>query len=243
MLDRFSCKQQVTVREWFSWQRIAGAIIALVVQIAVLYVLSPTIGLRHRVEGPEHVIYVALPQIRTILGSTNASYRGILSSQASESAMPHIHLYVPRLNLLSMQNMHFYQTVTQPTGFSGLATALFGCPLDGQSIVTAETSKPCLHQNVASIKYDPETFHRLDISHARYAQRWSYELGKEKGPLLLPCMNPSGLAISVGTLVCIGDLIVNGYHPDHDYFGSYQSVEGSRKNAHAERMEELTAIH
>lgn len=45
------------------------------------------------------------------------------------------------------------------------------------------------------------------------APRWAREKAKKNAPPLLPCMSPQAAGISLGTLLCLGDGLINGFDP------------------------------
>lgn len=101
---------------------------------------------------------------------------------------------------------------------SGVGRALFGCALG--KAMTAEARQRCRTAGAIMPKQGgPNVL--IGPEHARHATRWAYDLAKKKAPLLLPCMSPHAALPSLGTLLCLGDMLVNGYHPDKDMVGSY----------------------
>lgn len=45
------------------------------------------------------------------------------------------------------------------------------------------------------------------------APRWAREKAKKNAPPLLPCMSPQAAGVSLGTLLCLGDGLINGFDP------------------------------
>ncbi len=46
------------------------------------------------------------------------------------------------------------------------------------------------------------------------AQRWAREKARNNAPALLPCMSPQAAGISLGTVLCVGNGLVNGFKPE-----------------------------
>jgi hypothetical protein len=58
--------------------------------------------------------------------------------------------------------------------------------------------------------------------------RFTFALATRQAPLLLPCFNGGGVGVSIWTLYCFGDAIVNGFDTERPMFVTYADMELER---------------
>ncbi len=99
----------------------------------------------------------------------------------------------------------------QPNTF-GLQTALSACAPENYDMASAEVRTVCAkigalltndrgHFGVAQDVADPK--------------HWHTELARKEAPYLAPCMSSKGVGVSLGTLLCVYDILMHGYNPEN----------------------------
>ena len=110
---------------------------------------------------------------------------------------------------------YFYHYSSPPTAgqsnLDGLRFALLSCAPENLGNLPSELREQCDRIDAALFAGRDALPEALRIKHSG---RWEAELLLKQTPQLLPCASPNGLGVSLGTLLCIADLIRNGYRPE-----------------------------
>jgi len=101
-------------------------------------------------------------------------------------------------------------SVQQPD-LQGLSLALSACGPENLGNLPPELREQCDRINTVLLAGRDAL---PNAPHVKNARRWEAELLLKQTPQLLPCASPNGIGVSLGTLLCIADLIQNGYRPE-----------------------------
>lgn len=94
----------------------------------------------------------------------------------------------------------------------GLHLNFFNCALDNLGNLPPEERARC---TIALKKHDNNAVDfAKHTNDSHNAARWARRLARQQNPLLLPCANPYAAGISLGTLMCVGKGIFNGFDID-----------------------------
>jgi hypothetical protein len=127
----------------------------------------------------------------------------------------HTHAHTPsRTRAPSMPD---YRGIAFPPASSeadlkGLHLFLFDCSLENQANLSPEQRAQCAQAKKKpddSVDYADHTDRSQDATH------WARGRDRKNQPLLLPCASPQGAGISLGTLICLGHGLVNGFDLDN----------------------------
>jgi hypothetical protein len=132
---------------------------------------------------------------------------------------PTVHARHARVRTLSRAHapsVPDYRSITFPpesTGadLKGLHQFLFDCALDNQANLTAEQRTQCAQ--VAKTP-DDSVDYADHTNRSKGAARWARARDRKNQPLLLPCASPQSAGIGLGTLICLGKGLFNGFDLD-----------------------------
>lgn len=96
----------------------------------------------------------------------------------------------------------------------GLNRQLFGCAPNQLAAATAQERAACASASLAP-RYDPgATDYRDHTGRSKNAVQWARDRARKNAPLLLPCMSPQAMGVSLYTLYCLGKAAIEGkYDP------------------------------
>jgi hypothetical protein len=93
---------------------------------------------------------------------------------------------------------------------NGLNRQLFGCAPDQLATATAEERAACASASLGP-RYDPgATDYRDHTDRSKNAVQWARDRARKNAPLLLPCMSPQAMGVSLYTLYCLGKAAATG---------------------------------
>ena len=174
----------------------ASAVLALHVLIVASFVLAmqntPVV-----VRGVHEITLMLLPIVakpKPGIKTLNKRRPPVASSALPTLTRPAHPAEAPRAN--SFQSLH------------GL---LFDCGPD--QILTPEDRKRC--QAIAGAPQPDETGRlRNPRERAKDATHWARALARKQAPLLLPCASPYAAGVGIGTLICLGKGVLEGFDLD-----------------------------
>ncbi|MBU6299267.1 MAG: hypothetical protein KGJ79_00005 [Alphaproteobacteria bacterium] len=98
----------------------------------------------------------------------------------------------------------------QQPNLRGLNLALQSCLPEKLATLGADIRATCERIEAALLSGQDALPNALRIKNSK---RWQTELLIKQAPLLIPCASPYGIS-PLYTLMCISNLIANGYHPE-----------------------------
>lgn len=113
---------------------------------------------------------------------------------------------------------NFKPSMLAQPGLKGLYLALNACTPENLGNLSAAMREQCARIDTILFAGRDELPNALKIKHAAH---WRAELLIKQTPQLLPCAKPTPppkgmgiISVDLGTLICIADLLSNGYHPE-----------------------------
>jgi hypothetical protein len=178
----------------------AGAVALLHLLVLALW-LAPHPAARHRPEPRETILF--LPPLT--------------KPQPPEPAALPPRAPRPIVRLPPLPDAH---AITIPAfkdnagpAFPGLGRSLFGCRPENFANLSPEDKAACASaSNGPRPPGAPDFRDRSD--HVPGAALWARQKARKNGPFLAPCGNPNSLAVGIGTVLCLGDGLINGFKPD-----------------------------
>jgi hypothetical protein len=183
----------------FDLRKFAGAAVAIALNVAIVAaLLQTTIGRTPPEQPPnESIIWLSLPP----------------------KPRPHVTPAAPRrpqrpaIELLRIIPGTRAITLPPAADLKGLHDFLFVCTAQNLADLPPEQRAQC--KGVLGPRPDDDTVDFADhTSRSRDAARWARERDRKNGPLLLPCASPNAAGIGIGTLLCLGNGLVNGFDLD-----------------------------
>jgi len=166
------------------------------------------------------IVVVLLNAILKYAGRTAPTPEAIITLTPQKSAPPRIAQPAARGGTAPYRYNYVFNpapTATQPN-LQGLSLALSSCAPENMGTASEEVRAVCRRIG-AVVAANPETFGMTP--NFKNGVVWERELMTKQTPLLLPCASPYPpppelgiVAINLGTLLCIADIVENGYHPD-----------------------------
>jgi len=102
---------------------------------------------------------------------------------------------------------------TNGADLQGLHQSLFDCAPENFVNLTQEQQAQCNSAAIGPVPNTAESPRNLP-SRAHDAPHWERALARKKNPVLLPCANPLGLALTPLLLACLGKGVVQGFDLD-----------------------------
>jgi hypothetical protein len=184
------------VAKEFDVRKLAGAAATLVLHIAIVAVLfQATFGHAPRQQpSKEPILWLTLPS----------------KPQLRETPVaPQPHLATPLGIIPDARAITLPPAVSGPD-LKGLHHFLFDCT--AQTDLTPQRRAQCTGMRGA--KPDDDSVDFADhTARSHDAARWARGRDRKNGPLLLPCASPYG-GIGIGTLICLGNGLANGFDLD-----------------------------
>ena len=176
------------------------------------------------------VLVTVLIHVAVIAALLNAIQKyTILEARESETAVvliPQKHAPLRAIHRATAGSMaispDYYHYNSPPTvgqtNLDGLRFALSSCAPENLGNIPPEFREQC--DRIDSALYAGQDT-LPNAPHFKHEGRWKTELLLKQTPQLLPCASPHPpspgmgiVAIDLGTLICIADLIRNGYRPE-----------------------------
>lgn len=102
---------------------------------------------------------------------------------------------------------------TSGADLKGLHDFLFDCTAQNLAGLPPEQRAHC--KGVLGPRPDDDSVDFADhTARSHDAARWARARDRKNGPLLLPCASPTAAGIGLGTLLCLGNGLVNGFDLD-----------------------------
>ena len=193
-------------------RRAAGAAIVLLLHGSVIFLLLQSTWRKVPTALPhETTIWLSLPQ--SPLKSKPVNTPSTAPVAAAET--PELAPALPKSHAITLPPM------PEVNALQGLHGSLFDCAPENLANLSAEQRAHCRAAAGAPAPYDPNAVDYADHSgKIPGAQRWAREAARKNAPLLLPCASPAGIGVSIGTAICIGKGVLNGFDLEHkqEYF-------------------------
>jgi hypothetical protein len=106
-----------------------------------------------------------------------------------------------------------------PPDLTGLGRVLFGCTLENLGSLTAEARARCVHAGLGGPPDEASLAAVAQLSAIENA-RFERALVRKQQPLLLPCAG--GIGISLYTVLCVADGLINGFDLDSKKYAVYE---------------------
>jgi len=161
------------------------------------------------------VIYVLLHAMPELVGLTGeeAETKISLLPILTPPPVPKKRLRRPsvgRTNAIMRFNPdNFRPSMLPQPGQQGLNLALNACAPENLMNLSSAMREQCARIDTVLFAGMDKLPNALKINHTRH---WRAELLLKQTPLLLPCANPHAVVVDLQTLICIADLLSNGYH-------------------------------
>ncbi len=173
----------------FDWHRASAAFFVVLLHIAFIAIFLRTTWRHEPLAAPRELVLRILPP----------------PPKAVEHATP-----VPMIRPdITIPRTIPSPIVTAPPAATlrGLNQSLFGCAPGNLDKLSPEDRANCL-----SAKPNVEEPNVLNLpSRAHDAPRWERALARKQNPTLLPCANSAGLPLTLGTVFCTANGVINGF--------------------------------
>ncbi|HEY4124177.1 MAG TPA: hypothetical protein VGM36_06150 [Rhizomicrobium sp.] len=117
---------------------------------------------------------------------------------------------------------------------NGLNRQLFGCSPDQMATATAEERAACASASLGPQFDSGATDYRDHTDRSKNRVQWARDRARKNAPLLLPCMSPQAMGVSIYTLYCLGKAAVTGKFDKDD--PGYQDMPDHIANEGDTRM-------
>lgn len=176
-----------------SYDRFVAAVAVILLHFAIVATLLNVVFKRDRLRpGGLETTLLLLPAAQSTRRNAQIAPRRQIQRPTSTSAMT---LALP----------------SEPNTL-GLGQSLFSCLPENLLGLTAEELARCRTTHPA-FRYDATAVATANLP-VKERPRWERELAIKQGPLLLPCASPTASPLNIGTALCLGDMLLNGYDPD-----------------------------
>jgi hypothetical protein len=116
----------------------------------------------------------------------------------------------PVISLIRRLNAPGAITPQQPQAIPSLNSQMFGCAPETLDALSQEQRAQC--NGTAAIPQRNDTVDYADhTNRSRGAARWARDRARQNAPVLLPCASNQGIGVSIGTLICVGNGLINGF--------------------------------
>jgi hypothetical protein len=177
----------------------AGAVAVLHLLIFVLWLLPPSV-IVHRAAPRETILYLA-PLPKPPPPKLGAPPRAPQPSTRI-APLPDTHAIIVPL---------FKDDALK--GLPGLGRSLFACRPENIANLSPEEQAACASASNAP-KPSGEFDFRDRSDRVPGAASWVREKARKNAPMLAPCASPHGVGVGLGTVLCLGNALVNGVKPD-----------------------------
>lgn len=181
-----------------SAHRVAGAAIVLALHVAIALVLLHAIHVVRRPREGRELILTLVP-----LRPPSAP-EPVLVPHASPSGM---RATTPVFALPPSAAAPRY---VDPRALESFGRALFDCRPETVADLPPERRAQCEARGFKprdGIDFSDHT------DRSRDAALWAHDRARKNAPLLLPCASSTALAVGLGTVLCAGDRLFNGFDP------------------------------
>jgi hypothetical protein len=199
--------------------RIAGASVALLLHGAAFLALV-------RLAVPEQtdpvpvfsILVVPQPQPRREEMPPPA-----IAPQATESPILPAIPELPRVPTISLPPGFAVSPPPQSTlpSLAGIGRVMFGCTPEQLAALSAAERLRCQSAGLAQPP-DEASLAALAAFDAVEHAYFDRELKRKQGPVLLPCMNPNGIGVTIWTVYCVADGVINGFDVDSEKYAIYE---------------------
>jgi len=190
-------------------RRIAAATLVLVLHAALIALLfRATISYTPPQASPrENLYWLTLRAERKVRTPPKVETPKLPARRTRAHAPPR--MYAP--------SVPDYRGITFPpastgTDLKGLHLFLFDCSLENQASLTPEQRAQCAQ---ATKKPDDSVDYADHTDRSQDAAHWARGRDRKNQPLLLPCASPQSAGIGLGTLICLGHGLLNGFDLDN----------------------------
>lgn len=176
----------------FDWRRASAALLVVLLHVAFIGIFLRTTWHREVAPSPRELVLRILP----------------LPPPKPAQHAPPIPLIRPDVTVPRETTS---PTVTAPpaAALPGLNQSLFGCAPGNLDKLAPEERANCLsHQSRRNVE-EPSVLNLPSRAHDE--PHWQRALARKQNPTLLPCANPGGLPLTLGSVVCAANGAFNGF--------------------------------